>query len=286
MSALGSGQNAFARVTGLSALHPDWLVPDWPAPAHVRAVFTTRAGGVSRPPFDTLNLGRPSPDDPADVATNRTRLAAALGVTPVFLSQVHGVETVELPLPQASVGPVVEADGCVSAIPGVVCTMRVADCLPVLLTDTRGTVVAAAHAGWRGLAHGVLERNFRAFEGLLLRQPASASPGPVASRTLAWLGPCIGPRAFEVGPEVREAFLAVDADAARYFVPKEGGKWLADLAALARVRLRTIGVSQIYGNDGSAPWCTVNNPSRFFSHRRDNVGLGGSGRMAACIWID
>lgn len=266
--------------------HPEWLLPQWPAPAHIRAVFTTRAGGVSRPPYDSFNLGRPSNDDPAAVDTNRTRLHAALGVAPIFLSQVHGVQTVELTAPpEAGRSPRIEADGCTSAVPAVVCTVRVADCLPVLFTDIRGCAVAAAHAGWRGLAAGVLERNFQAFASLVLRQTAVGQAGPVADQTLAWLGPCIGPQAFEVGPEVREAFRFHDASAERCFTPKTNGKWLADLAALARLRLRVLGISRIYGNDSSAPWCTVSNPLSFFSHRRDTIPLGGSGRMAACIWI-
>ncbi len=272
---------------------PDWLVPDWPAPKHVHAVFTTRAGGVSQPPFDSLNLGRPSPDDPAAVDTNRARLQAALGVAPVYVSQVHGVQTVELAAAPRADAAALEADGVVCATRGVVCTIRVADCLPVLLTDNSGLVVAAAHAGWRGLAHGVLERNFACFEALVLSQSPRTSKhpeeagevAPVAPNTLAWLGPCIGPQAFEVGPEVRDAFLSADASVEPCFVPTKGGKWFADLAALARVRLRTLGVTRIYGNDSSRPWCTVSNPSRFFSHRRDTVLLGGSGRMAACIWI-
>lgn len=268
-----------------STFHSDWLVPEWPAPARVHAVFTTRAGGVSRPPFDSLNLGWPSLDDPAAVDSNRARLQAALGLAPIFMSQVHGVQTVELAARPSAGAATLEADGVVSATPGLVCTVRVADCVPVLLTDTRGTVVAAAHAGWRGLACGVLERNFACFEAVLRRQPPATLNGTVAAATLAWLGPCIGPLAFEVGTEVRDAFLAADAGVASCFAPKTGGKWLADLAALARVRLRTMGITQIYGNDSSAPWCTVNDPSRFFSHRRDTVLLGGSGRMAACIWI-
>ena len=267
--------------------HPDWLLPQWPAPPHVQAVFTTRAGGVSRPPFDSLNLGRPSPDDPAAVDTNRARLEAALGVSPCFVSQVHGVHAVELTDLErgSSQGAQIEADACVSAARHVVCAIRVADCLPVLLTDSRGCVVGAAHAGWRGLANGVLEQHFQAFEALLRQQTGDLAGPSAASRTLAWLGPCIGPQAFEVGPDVRDAFLAVDAGAAKFFQPKAGGKWLADLAALARVRLRTLGITRIYGNDSSAPWCTVGNPLRFFSHRRDSVALGGSGRMVACIWI-
>lgn len=263
-------------------LHPDWLVPQWPAPARVRAVFTTRQGGVSRPPFDSLNLGRPSGDDAPAVDTNRARLQAALGVTPTYLSQVHGVDSVELRGP-AEPG-VIEADACSSATPGVVCTIRVADCLPVLFTDRAGRAVAAAHAGWRGLANGVLESCFEQFMQLLARQGEDARS--VAAQTLAWLGPCIGPQAFEVGPEVRTAFVDQDGAAAACFAPQPAGKWLADLPALARLRLRRIGVDHIYGNDGSAAWCTVNNPLRFFSHRRDNLVLGGSGRMAACIWLD
>ena len=266
--------------------HPDWLVPQWPAPDHVKSVFTTRHGGVSKPPFDSFNLGRPSGDDHSAVDTNRARLQAAIGWTPVFMHQVHGVETVELPMaPGAGAPDLVLADACVSATAGVVCTVRVADCLPVLLTDTRGTVVAAVHAGWRGLANGVLEANFRSFEELLRRQAGSPLAGSLANDTLAWLGPCIGPAAFEVGPEVRENFLSHDRAAQRCFLPRPGGKWLADLAGLARQRLAALGVTGIYGNDGSPPWCTVSNPSLFFSHRRDSVALGGSGRMAACVWI-
>ena len=267
-------------------LHPDWLIPQWPAPDHIKSVFTSRNGGVSKGPFDSFNLGRPSDDDHVAVDTNRAILQAQIGFAPIFMSQVHGVETVELPLTADAVGPsVIVADACVSATPGVVCTVRVADCLPILLTDARGTVVAAAHAGWRGLATGVLERNFRAFEELVERQWDTHISGSVARNTFAWLGPCIGPAAFEVGPEVRQAFLDYDSAAHGCFLPTFGGKWLADLAAIARQRLVALGITAIYGNDGSASWCTFGNPSLFFSHRRDSVALGGSGRMAACIWI-
>ena len=263
-------------------LHPDWLVPDWPAPPRVRAVFTTRNGGVSKPPFDSMNLGRPSGDDGAAVDINRARLQAALGEQPVYLSQVHGVASVELR--ECAPPGVLEADACTSATPGVVCTIRVADCLPVLFTDRDGRAVGAAHAGWRGLAQGVLESCFTQYASLLPQSGQSAAT--VAANTLAWLGPCIGPKAFEVGPEVREVFVAQDAAAACCFVTQANGKSLAYLAALARQRLRRLGITQIHGNDGSAPWCTVGNPLRFFSHRRDNLVLGGSGRMAACIWLD
>ncbi|MEO8859008.1 MAG: peptidoglycan editing factor PgeF [Burkholderiaceae bacterium] len=252
----------------------------------MKSVFTTRAGGVSRPPFDTFNLGRPSGDDPAAVDSNRAHLQETLGLAPTYMSQVHGTATVTVTHAPRAGDKTIEADGCVSATPGVVCLMRVADCLPVLLSDLDGLVVAAAHAGWRGLAGGVLERNFDAFEKLLV-DAAQGAQGPAADRTLAWLGPCIGPEAFEVGAEVRAAFIAHDPAAEECFVPRNSGhKWLADLPGLARQRLRARGITRIYGNDGSAPWCTVGNPSRFFSHRRDSVALGGSGRMAACIWID
>jgi YfiH family protein len=270
----------------LSKLHPDWLVPRWPAPAHVRAVFTTRAGGVSMAPFDSLNLGRPSGDDPAAVDTNRRRLEDAIGHAPVFLHQVHGVVCVALPSssPEEQ-GAVIEADASASRTPGVVCTVRVADCLPVLLTDRAGRAVAAAHAGWRGLAQGVLEQTVGQLRGLIGSHGGHHGNGPDAADLVAWLGPCIGPQAFEVGGEVRTAFMDRDARAASCFVPHAGSKWMADLAGLARQRLQTLGIAAIHGNDSSPPWCTVGNPSRFFSHRRDAVVLGGSGRMAACIWI-
>lgn len=265
----------------MTGLHPDWLVPAWPAPARVRAVFTTRQGGVSKPPFDSMNLGRPSGDDAAAVDVNRGRLQDALGAQPIYMSQVHGVDSALL---RAWAEPgALEADACTSATPGVVCTIRVADCLPVLFTDRQGRAVGAAHAGWRGLAQGVLESFFAQYAGLLAA--TETMDASIPRNTLAWLGPCIGPQAFEVGPEVRATFLAQHAQAESCFVPRANGKWLADLAALARQRLTRLGITQIYGNDGGPAWCTVNNPLRFFSHRRDNVVLGGSGRMAACIWI-
>lgn len=269
-----------------TTLHPDWILPQWPAPGHVRAVFTTRAGGVSRPPYDSFNLGRPSGDDALAVEENRRRLADALGQTPVFLQQVHGTLSVVLPAAGSMPpGGVIEADACTSATPGVVCTVRVADCLPVLFTDRAGRAVAAAHAGWRGLAQGVLEQTVSQLRGLL---GAGSEPAAMAGRAtdiLAWLGPCIGPHAFEVGGEVRDVFLAQDPGAASCFVAHGQEKWLADLPSLARQRLQALGLRDFYGNDGSPPWCTVGNPLRFFSHRRDSLALGGSGRMAACIWL-
>jgi polyphenol oxidase len=197
------------------------------------------------------------------------------------------------------------ADAAVTTQRSVACTIMVADCLPVLFADAAGTVVAAAHAGWRGLAAGVLEAVFAEFlkQKQALAHTESASPAiksvantahkksfdaaAAPSEVTVWLGPCIGPTAFEVGAEVREAFMAQDAQAERYFRPQDSaqGKYLADLAGLARTRLRALGLTQITGNDGSAPWCTVTNESAFFSHRRDAARLGSSGRMAACIWL-
>jgi YfiH family protein len=160
----------------------------------------------------------------------------------------------------------------------------VADCLPVLFTNRKGSAVAAAHAGWRGLAgeggRGVLESTIESFRAL-----AHTDTGDGAAEIIAWLGPCIGPEQFEVGPEVKAVFEVHDPPAAACFRPRAGGKWLADLAGLARRRLQALGITSIHGNDGSAPWCTVSDPSRFFSHRRDAVALGGSGRLAACIWL-
>ncbi|MDZ4074870.1 MAG: peptidoglycan editing factor PgeF [Hylemonella sp.] len=251
-------------------MHPDWLVPKWPAPATVHAVCTTRVGGRSQPPYDSLNLGDHVGDDPLAVGANRAVLAQALGARPVFLQQVHGrgVVTLDAHTPQGT-----EADACLTREHGVACTIMVADCLPLLFTDARGSVVAAAHAGWRGLAGeggvGVIETLHAALQ--------------VDVRELmVWLGPCIGPQAFEVGPEVKAAFEVRSPRAASCFRPAAAaGKWLADLPALARLRLAALGITQVYGNDSSPSWCTVTHPSRFFSHRRDRV----SGRLAACIWL-
>lgn len=259
-------------------IHPDWLVPQWPAPTHVHAVCTTRAGGQSLAPYDGFNLGDHIGDDAGAVAANRRQLAQALGVQPVFLSQVHGVQ-IEQISKDSPVGT--PADGCITREPGVACTIMVADCLPVLLTNAQGSLVAAAHAGWRSLAgqggRGILEQIIERFRVLALVDKAQVAP-----KIIVWLGPCIGPEAFEVGAEVQEVFVAQDAAAGALFRPHGDGKWLADLQGLARLRLQALGVNQIYGNDGTRNWCTVNNPSRFFSHRRDGI----SGRMAACIWLD
>lgn len=256
---------------------PTALVPDWPAPPWVQALCTTRAGGVSRAPFDSLNLGDHVGDDPLAVLANRRGLSTAIAARPIFLQQVHGVRAVMLDeaTPDGTV-----ADACLTRTPGLACTIMVADCLPVLFCNRAGTTVAAAHAGWRGLAgsggQGVLEQALAAFLAA-----AAVDPADIGAQTMVWLGPCIGPQAFEVGPDVKDQFQAHDPSAAEHFRPLTGGKWLADLAGLARQRLAALGITSIYGNDASAGWCTVSQPSRFFSHRRD----GRSGRFAACVWL-
>ena len=250
-----------------SLLDPDWLRPQWPAPAQVRAVCTTRAGGSSAAPFASFNLGERVGDDPQQVAAHRAQLGQALGARPLFLHQVHGCVVVQA---DGATPDGLQADGAQTRVRGLACTAQVADCMPVLLCDRAGAQVAALHVGWRGLAGtggvGVLERGVSAMH---------AAP----YQLLAWLGPCIGPQAFEVGDEVRQAFVDADRGAAPCFSGLRPGKWLADLPALARQRLRAAGVEAIYGNDASPAWCTVSQPGRFFSFRRDGV----CGRMAAAI---
>jgi polyphenol oxidase len=238
------------------------LAADWPAPPAVRVAVTQRAGGVSGGPYAALNLGDHVGDDPAHVATNRQRLRAALGLPaePAWLRQCHGIDVIELPNKVDSP----PADAAWTRRAGVVCAILTADCLPVLLCDEAAQVVAAAHAGWRGLAAGVLEATVRAL--------------PVAPpQLLAWLGPAIGPQAFEVGAEVRDAFMATDRAAGDCFRPLGGQQFLADLYALARLRLRAAGVERIYGGDR----CTWTEDTRFFSHRRS----APCGRMASLIWL-
>jgi len=254
----------------------NWLRPDWPAPEHVRALMTDRHGGVSVSPWDSMNLGDHVGDLARSIQVNRQRLQDTMGTRPVFLKQVHGVDSVLL---DASSMDGTVADACIAVGAGVACTIMVADCLPVLMCDTDGRWVAAAHAGWRGLAGvegvGVLESLLDA--GAL----KDSSPQDI----LVWLGPCIGPQAFEVGPEVRAAFCAFDPSAAAFFKPTAGDKWLADLAGLARFRLQRRGVSRVFGNDSQPAWCTFTQASKFFSHRRDSRVLGQSGRMAASVWL-
>ena len=260
--------------------HADcFLLPEWPAPERVKAVCTTRAGGWSDAPYDSFNLGVHVGDDPQKVQYNRQRLKEMLGVHPVFLEQVHGTHILEL---NTHTPDQLQADASTTTHPGVACTVMVADCLPILLCDTTGRRVAAIHAGWRGLLGvagvGVVERFYAHFLSLDMEKHRHTAP-----KIIAWLGPCIGPHTFEVGPEVYRAFTALDVRAQGYFVARaSAGTYLADLAGLARLRLQAMGVHAIYGNDGSAAWCTVSKPERFFSYRRDGV----TGRQAACIWLD
>jgi polyphenol oxidase len=276
------------------------IKPDWPAPAHVHAAFTGRTGGASSAPFDSMNLGDHVNDRAADVAANRALLQLTVGTRPVFLKQVHGWNTALLN-PQTPDGTV--ADACATQARGVACTIMVADCLPVLFTDRAGSFAAAAHAGWRGLlgdgagdtasggtSHGVLEQVSHVFGQFSDVDIEKLAINNIVNDVLVWLGPCIGPQHFEVGSEVREAFIAGQAGATQHFEPvaAQAGqpqKYLANLSALARDRLRALGFVHIYGNDGSPPWCTVGNASEFFSHRRDAARLGSTGRMAACIWL-
>ena len=238
-----------------------WIVPDWLAPPCVRALITTRAGGASRGAYAGLNLGMRSGDDVEDVARNRASLRQWLPAEPLWLRQVHGTAVVEAD--GADANP--EADAAIARRPGRVCAALTADCLPALLCDEAGTVVAAVHAGWRGLCSGVIEQTVRAMD----RPPAAL---------LAYLGPAIGPAAYEVGSEVRQAFVASDPEAEAAFMPGRPGKFYADLYALARARLAKSGVARIYGGG----YCTYTERERFFSYRRD----GATGRMASLIWME
>ncbi len=237
----------------------DWLTPDWPAPANVRACVTTRSGGVSVAPFDSFNLGDHVDDDPVAVTSNRQHLVDTLGCQPAWLRQVHGIVVAE-----ADPATVIEADGNWTATPGIACTAMTADCLPALFCDRAGTRVAAAHAGWRGLAGGVLEATVKALD---------VAP----QELLVWLGPAIGPTAFEVGGEVREAFVRQHAEAVAAFVPSVNvGKFMADIYQLARIRLAAIGVTAVSGGG----LCTYDDP-RFYSYRRS----ARTGRFASLIWL-
>lgn len=238
----------------------DWLLPDWPAPANVRACVTTRAGGVSLPPFDGLNLGDHVEDEPAAVAENRRRLSERLGCRPAWLQQVHSADAVEADPERVAV-----ADASWTTAPGTACAVLTADCLPALFCDRAGTRVAAAHAGWRGLAGGVLENTVAAL---------GVEPGEL----LVWLGPAIGPGSFEVGPEVREAFLAQHAQAEKAFgASRNAGKFMADIYALARIRLAAVGVTAVHGGGLD----TFTDP-RFFSYRR----AARTGRFASLVWLE
>lgn len=238
----------------------DWITPDWAAPANVRALVTTRRGGFSQGAWAGMNLGLHVGDRADAVLCNRARLRERLPAEPAWLEQVHGVEVVEAERVKAPL----RADASVAHRVGTVCAVMTADCLPVLLCDEAGSIVAAAHAGWRGLAAGVLE----AVVARMAVRPATI---------IAWLGPAIGPQAFEVGDEVRAAFVAADAAAARAFVPAAlPGKWFADLYLLARLRLARAGVVRV----GGGQWCTYSDADRFYSYRRDGV----TGRFASLVW--
>ena len=247
----------------------DMITPDWTTPANVRALLTTRVGGYSLPPYDSFNLGAHVGDTPAAVARNRAVLSGRLPAEPIWLSQVHGVDVADAAelATDAAGKPVPVADAIVARVPGRVCVVMTADCLPVLLCDDAGTVVGAAHAGWRGLADGVLEATI-------------ARMGVAPGKLRAWLGPAIGPACFEVGSEVRDAFVAGDPAASLAFTPRADGhgKWLCDIYLLARQRLQRLDITAISGGEA----CTVSGGDRFFSYRRDGV----TGRMASLIWLD
>mgnify|MGYP006188921811 CR=1 FL=1 len=244
----------------------DWIIPDWPAPGNVKALFTTRNGGVGSGPYASLNLGDHVGDDPLTVKQNRALLRRFLPAEPEWLKQVHGIKSVDLD--EHDCASPLEGDAAFSRRPGGICAVLVADCLPVLLCDRAGTVVSVIHAGWRGMSEGVIEHTISAI-------------GTLSSPLMAWLGPAIGPDHFEIGEEVRKAFIERDETSALAFISRgrdNHGKWLADLFLLARQRLTDAGVTEIYGGGE----CTFSDPSRFFSYRRD----GKTGRMAGLIWLE
>lgn len=237
------------------------IQPDWPAPANVKACMTTREGGVSQGAYASLNLGDHVNDDPNCVAQNRARLTHALPAEPIWLTQVHGTDVVNAAL----CAPNTEADASFTTAANVVSCVMTADCLPVLFCNKEGSLVAAAHAGWRGLLDGILEATLVKFD-----DPADV---------MIWLGAAIGPRAFEVGSEVRAAFVARNPEASEYFLVAGATKYMANIYELAKMRLQQAGVpsGQMYGAEG----CTFTDENRFFSYRRD----GQTGRMATCIWL-
>ena len=239
----------------------DWIVPDWPVSPRVKSLITTRNGGVSAGAYSSFNLGLRAGDDEAAVRANRQQLHRWLPQEPKWLRQMHGARTVVAD----ALAETPEADASIAHNAGTVCAVMIADCLPVLLCDRAGSVVGVAHAGWRGLSAGVVENTVHEL-------------GVAPDELLAYLGPAIGPDAFEVGNEVRDAFLAADAAAMNAFKPYRESKWLADLFQLARQRLARCGVQRVFGGGP----CTYSDPKRFYSYRRDKV----TGRMAALIWLD
>jgi len=245
------------------------ITPNWPAPHNVKALQTTRAGGVSVAPYASLNLGTHVQDNPIAVAKNRQLLSPYLPSEPVWVNQVHGTDVIDA----ATSTCLQNADASFTTKPNVVCVTMTADCLPVLLCDKKGTVVAAVHAGWRGLCDGVIEAAV---------QKMQVPPDEV----LVWLGPAIGPNAFEVGGDVRDQFIAKDNQASQAFKllasSTSGDKWLGNLYLIAQQRLNRIGVSAIYGAGVNEDFCTYTDQARFFSFRRDNT----TGRMASMIWLE
>jgi polyphenol oxidase len=240
------------------------IIPNWPAPSNVHAIQTTRIGGVSQPPYHSLNVGNHVNDDPSAVAHNRQLLASIVPNEPIWLNQVHGVHIIDATLNTG----VQNADGSFTNRKEVVCVTMTADCLPVLLCNKAGTVVAAVHAGWRGLCDGVIEEAVKKMQ-------------VNASELLAWLGPAIGPNAFEVGADVRAQFIEKDIKAESAFKPNKG-KWLGNLYEIAQQRLGNVGVINVYGgNQANSTWCTYTDEVHFFSFRRD----GNTGRMATMIWL-
>lgn len=242
-------------------LRDTFIYPDWPAPENVMALQTTRHGGISAAPYDTLNLGLHVGDDPLRVNRNRQLLAPFMPSEPVWLEQVHGTVVANADAAACRV----QADACIARHKGSVCVVMTADCLPVLLCDEDGTVVGAAHAGWKGLAAGVIEATVKEM-------------GVAPQKLMAWLGPAIGPEAFEVGEDVRAAFMAHDAQAAAAFHAHGApGKYHADIYLLARQRLAALGISRVFGGNH----CTYHQKDKFFSYRRDGV----TGRMGTFIWL-
>ena len=245
------------------SLPREWLVPGWPAAPNVRAFVTTRAGGVSTGDYASMNLGATSGDEPGRVQRNRELVRAELLADPAYLAQVHGITVADLDAHGGADRP--RADAAVASRPGRVAVVLTADCMPVFFSDRAGRRVGVAHAGWRGLAAGVLEATLGS-----LRVPAA--------EVVTWMGPAIGPDAFEVGPEVKEAFERFDPAAASAFRAHVPGKFMADLYALARQRLARAGVREVHGGG----FCTFHEPARFFSYRR----VPKSGRMGAFIWME
>jgi len=247
-----------------STLFTSFIQPNWPAPANVKALQTTRLGGVSRAPYNSLNFGDHVKDDPVHVAHNRQLLSDFVPSEPVWLNQVHGTRVIDAALSSC----IETADAAFTDRKQVVCVTMTADCLPVLLCDAQGSMVAAVHAGWRSLCDGAIEATV---ESMLVRQPALKP-----NQLMAWLGPAIGPQAFEVGSEVRAQFIAKAPLAEQAFMP-HGDKWLGNLYLIAQQRLHALGVTNVYGGD----MCTYTDEARFFSFRRD----GDTGRMATLIWL-